>query len=653
MKIDGIHLEEGSKVTNAVIDSGASFPSNPDDGELFYVNDTGGGNTVGLYVYDVDAVGWVRLAKFTDVSSLSSVYQPLDADLTALAALSSTGIAVRTASNTWAQRSVATSGAGLTVSNGDGVSGNPTVSLTNDVAAIEALSGTGLARRTGTDTWSLDTSTYLTANQTITLSGEVTGSGTVAITTTIDKAISPTWTGVHNWGTISPQSTARISVRGRTNAIEFGHSNTAGYGSTLGMGASNGFPFLAFHAEAGTTNNTYRTRGIVGNIISTDAAGTLVIGRATSSNADDQSITRDLTLAGGVMTLLAASGTNLAFNSTAVAIRDINYQTNGVNRWTIRVNGTAEAGSNAGSDFQLVRRDDAGASLGTVFDITRSTGAISLNSSLTTDSAQTTTLRGTNWLYPTAGTAVLRIRAATDTTNDAGWVQWYRANGSTERGWVGFGSNGSDTLSMISQLGAVGIQSASTITLTATGLIHVSANGGGESIRIRGDSAYLSIYNSANSTRRGYIQASTGGDMYVHSEENARRLRLVANGSFVSFSEDNNSTLYNVGYRNVPQVDVTAGRTLGLEDVGKQIRMITNGSQTITIPPAVFSAGDVVTIIAYVGSATHTIARGSGVTLYWAGTNFTDANRTLTHCAIVTITCVASNTFIISGTGIS
>jgi len=55
--------------------------------------------------------------------------QPLDADLTALAGLSSTGILVRTASETYAQRTITGTAAELTVTNGDGVSGNPTLSL--------------------------------------------------------------------------------------------------------------------------------------------------------------------------------------------------------------------------------------------------------------------------------------------------------------------------------------------------------------------------------------------------------------------------------------------------------------------------------------------------------------------------------------------
>lgn len=54
-----------------------------------------------------------------------------------------------------------------------------------DLTAIGSLSGTsGILTKTGANAWVLDTSTYLKANQTITLSGDVTGSGSTAIVTT-------------------------------------------------------------------------------------------------------------------------------------------------------------------------------------------------------------------------------------------------------------------------------------------------------------------------------------------------------------------------------------------------------------------------------------------------------------------------------------
>jgi hypothetical protein len=56
--------------------------------------------------------------------------QPLSSDLTAIANLTTTGIIVRTGAGTAVTRSIAV-GTGLSVSNGNGVSGNPTINLAN------------------------------------------------------------------------------------------------------------------------------------------------------------------------------------------------------------------------------------------------------------------------------------------------------------------------------------------------------------------------------------------------------------------------------------------------------------------------------------------------------------------------------------------
>lgn len=60
--------------------------------------------------------------------------------------------------------------------------------------------------------------------------------------------------------------------------------------------------------------------------------------------------------------------------------RAIAYTTGNVLRWLIRANGTAEGGSNAGSDLEIVSRADDGTNIGTVLTITRSTRAIQLGS---------------------------------------------------------------------------------------------------------------------------------------------------------------------------------------------------------------------------------------------------------------------------------
>lgn len=58
-----------------------------------------------------------------------------------------------------ALRSLVAPAAGLTIANPGGVAGNPTFALANDLSAVEGLTGTGLAARTGTDTWTVRTHT--------------------------------------------------------------------------------------------------------------------------------------------------------------------------------------------------------------------------------------------------------------------------------------------------------------------------------------------------------------------------------------------------------------------------------------------------------------------------------------------------------------
>lgn len=70
-----------------------------------------------------------------------------------------TGLVARTAANTYAARTLTAPAAGITVSNGGGGSGNPTLALANDLAAVEGLSTNGCAARTATDTWTTRTVT--------------------------------------------------------------------------------------------------------------------------------------------------------------------------------------------------------------------------------------------------------------------------------------------------------------------------------------------------------------------------------------------------------------------------------------------------------------------------------------------------------------
>lgn len=80
------------------------------------------------------------------------------------------------------------------------------------------------------------------------------------------------------------------------------------------------------------------------------------------------------------------------------------------------------------------------------------------------------------------------------------------------------------------------------ISIAAAGGVGISglttvASGSGESVRLQNNSAYLSFYNTANSTRRGYLQMATGGATTLASEEAGQALALsTAGGTLTSDS---------------------------------------------------------------------------------------------------------------------
>jgi hypothetical protein len=168
MKFHGIQLQEGSAVKNLTVDSGATFPVEPNIGELFFLS-AEDLNVNGLYVYitgDWQRIGVQSQTETVDVSAHATRHLPNGADplatgvavslstssanavgiansfaradhthaldgvqasspeLTAIISQTGTGLATRTGTNTWATRQITSSSGALTISNGNGVAGN-------------------------------------------------------------------------------------------------------------------------------------------------------------------------------------------------------------------------------------------------------------------------------------------------------------------------------------------------------------------------------------------------------------------------------------------------------------------------------------------------------------------------------------------------
>lgn len=107
-------------------------------------------------------------------------------------------------------------------------------------------------------------------------------------------------------------------------------------------------------------------------------------------NLTGGTLTGDLTISKGSpnLSILASSGNaNLILGAVSGSSASVRFKTAaGVQRWVIGKQGTSESGSNAGSNFEIIALDDAGSVLSYPLTITRSTGAVTLASSLTVGS---------------------------------------------------------------------------------------------------------------------------------------------------------------------------------------------------------------------------------------------------------------------------
>lgn len=137
---------------------------------------------------------------------------------------------------------------------------------------------------------------------------------------------------------------------------------------------------------------------------------------------------------------------------------------------------------------------------------------------------------------------------------------------------------------------------------------------------------------------------SSGADVLAVTTGGVQRLTIsAANATFSASVLDSKGDL-----RAIPQNSQTSAYVLVAADAGRHISITTGG---VTVPSGVFAIGDTISI--YNNSTSNqTITQGGSVTLRQAGTANT-GNRTLAQYGVATVICVASNTFVISGAGLS
>jgi hypothetical protein len=170
----------------------------------------------------------------------------------------------------------------------------------------------------------------------------------------------------------------------------------------------------------------------------------------------------------------------------------------------------------------------------------------------------------------------------------------------------------------------------------------------GGAFSVAGNATFVTQSPGDNTTKAAttaFVGAAiTAQGLGTIATQNANNVNIT--GGTMSGMTSIADTIGNV--RNIPINSKTSSYVLLASDAGQVVSITTGG---VTVPSGVFSAGQAVSI--YNNSATsQTITQGGGTTMTLASSGLT-GNRTLGGYGLCTVLCIASNTFVITGAGIS
>lgn len=314
-----------------------------------------------------------------DIPDLSSTYQPLDSDLTAVAGLSSTGLMVRTGTGTATTRTVVAGSSSLVVTNGSGVSGNPSIDTAQNIQTSASPTFAGL-----------------TLSSPLTRANGGTGTGTA--TTDGQLLIGNTATG--NWTVATLTAGTNVSITNGNGTIQIDASAGAGgyatvqeEGSPLTARTKLNFVGSTLTAadDAGNTRTNVTVDSDVDALASNSTNG--VWARTGSGTGSARTIT------GTTNQITVTNGDGVSGNPTLSLPQD--YATTSsptLGNLTLGNGGALRTSTSAGNTLLLQARDVDGAAYTTF-------GTLTANNTPTFDLDDAVTKAG-QYIYRAAGTDV-------------------------------------------------------------------------------------------------------------------------------------------------------------------------------------------------------------------------------------------------------